>query len=168
MQICIQARINSRAALCPTRLGRGVVKWPYWEVPLNWWNPVMVAFSLLSFSFEQNKEVATISSERMRSRLVNQEGEIVGMFRTWREVSKKGKGFVILLLRSLRPHEIWNNSWTSRKQFQGFFCFCFLILYLFPGEPRVTQGCPRHFYLHRFFNTPGGQKHSKSSVAKET
>lgn len=66
----------------------------------------MVAFSLLSFSFEQNKEVAIISFERMRSRLVNQEGEIVGMFRTWREVSKKGKGFVILLLRSLRPHEI--------------------------------------------------------------
>lgn len=66
----------------------------------------MVACSLLSFSFEQNKEVAIISFERMRGRLVNQQEEIVGMFRTWREVSKKGKGIVILLLRSLRPHEI--------------------------------------------------------------
>lgn len=66
----------------------------------------MVAFSLLSFSFERNEEVAIIPFERMRGRLVNQQGEIVGVFRTWREVSKKGKGIVLLLLRSLRPHEI--------------------------------------------------------------
>lgn len=31
--------------------------------------------------------------ERMRGRLVNQKGKIVSMFRTWKELSKKGKGY---------------------------------------------------------------------------
>lgn len=66
----------------------------------------MAAFSLLSCSFEHNKEVAVISLETMRGRLINQEGEAVSIFRTWREVSRKGKRIDLLLLRSLRPHKI--------------------------------------------------------------
>ena len=48
--------------------------------------------------------------------------EIVGNFSTQTGVTRNGKGVVILLRRSLRPSEIWNNLWSSIDQPQGFSC----------------------------------------------
>lgn len=109
-----------------------------------WWNTILMVLSFLPFPFEQNKEVTIISLKRMRSRLINQEGEIVGIFRTRREVSRKGNCVTILLRRSQRPYKIWNNLWSSREQPQG--CvWVGVCLHLCHTEPKVTQGCSRHF-----------------------
>lgn len=63
----------------------------YYKIPINS-NEIPPWLYSLFFPFiwaEQGSEI--MSLERMRSRLVIQEGEIAGTFRAWGEIRRKGK-----------------------------------------------------------------------------